>query len=61
VNFGGRPIPGYSWDKRGRRISDEQIKEWLCEAIEGDCYNYGYVKRIIYDFMSLRVLRRHIT
>ena len=44
VNFGGRPIPGYSSDRRGHRISDEQIKEWLCEAIEGDCYNYGYIK-----------------
>jgi putative transposase len=44
LNIGGRPIPGYSWNKRGQRISDEQIKEWLCEAIEGDCYNYGYVK-----------------
>lgn len=44
VNFGGRPIPGYSKDRKGRRVSDEQIKEWLCEAIEGDCYNYGYVK-----------------
>ena len=48
INFGGRPFPGYSWDKKGRRISDEQIKEWLCEAIEGECYNYGYVKLTVW-------------
>jgi putative transposase len=41
---GGRPLPGYSRSKYGHLISDEQIKEWLCEAIEGEGYNYGYKK-----------------
>lgn len=41
---GGRPLPGYSRNKHGHLISDEQIKEWLCEAIEGEGYNYGYKK-----------------
>lgn len=44
VNAGGRPIPGYSWDKKGQRVTDEQIKEWLWEAIEGEGYSYGYIK-----------------
>ena len=41
---GGRPQLGYSRNRHGHLISDEQIKEWLCEAIEGEGYNYGYKK-----------------
>ncbi|MBE3552624.1 MAG: transposase, partial [Kyrpidia tusciae] len=41
---GGRPAPGYSWTREGRKISDEQIKEWIMEAIAGDGYAYGYRK-----------------
>lgn len=40
----GRPPRGYSVDHADRRIPDEQIKEWLSEAIHGDGYAYGYVK-----------------
>ncbi len=40
----GRPIPGYSYTTDGRKISDEQIKEWLCELIAGDGFPYGYRK-----------------
>lgn len=40
----GRPAPGYSITKDGKKISDEQIKEWLLEAIAGDGYAYGYRK-----------------
>lgn len=32
----GRPISGYSYTKAGKKISDEQIKEWLCKLISGD-------------------------
>jgi len=39
---GGRLLPTNLTDKQGRLISGEQIKEWLCEAIEGEAYNYGY-------------------
>ncbi len=28
---GGRPIPGYAYDTHGRRICDEQVKEWISE------------------------------
>ncbi|XXM72300.1 hypothetical protein ACQ0QQ_22090 [Lysinibacillus sphaericus] len=37
----GRPIPGYSKTNSGEMIPDEQIEEYLMEAIEGDGENYG--------------------
>ncbi|KKK36401.1 hypothetical protein WQ57_06655 [Mesobacillus campisalis] len=37
----GRPIPGYSVTEAGIIISDEQIEEFLMEAIEGDGATYG--------------------
>ena|GEM_PF-240378 len=44
INKGGRPYLGYSFNKEGKRICDEQIKEWLCELIEGEGEFYGYTK-----------------
>jgi putative transposase len=41
---GGRPQPGYSLTQDGKRISDEQLKEWLLELVEGDGQAYGYRK-----------------
>lgn len=43
-SHGGRPRPGYSLDARGRKVSDEQIKEYLCELIAGEESVYGYRK-----------------
>ncbi|MGG4537567.1 IS3 family transposase [Aneurinibacillus migulanus] len=40
----GRQAPGYSVRQDGTKISDEQIKEWLMEALSGDGYAYGYRK-----------------
>ena len=40
----GRPILGYSYTYTGRKISDEQIKEFIMEEIAGDGYPYGYKK-----------------
>lgn len=40
----GRPVPGYSLDKNGKRIPDEQIEEFLMEAVEGEEVVYGYRK-----------------
>ena len=40
----GRPFPGFSETLDGQRISDEQIEEWLMEAIEGEEGVYGYKK-----------------
>ncbi|AKG34738.1 integrase [Paenibacillus durus ATCC 35681] len=38
----GRPVPGYSFTVTGEKISDEQIKEWLLELLEGEEHVYGY-------------------
>lgn len=38
----GRPRPGYSLTRQGHKISDEQIKEWLLELVEGEEHIYGY-------------------
>jgi len=44
-NNPGRKIPGYSFkNDTGKKISDEQVKEYLKELIEGDGYPYGYKK-----------------
>ena len=40
---GGKP-KGYSIDKHGRKICDEQIKEFIIESIDGDAADYGYRK-----------------
>ncbi|WGD80131.2 IS3 family transposase [Bacillus subtilis] len=40
----GRPIPGYSLTKNGKKIPDEQIQEWLMELISGEAGVYGYRK-----------------
>lgn len=37
-------MPGYSIDKKGRKICDDQIKEWISEIIAGDGFAYGYRK-----------------
>ncbi|MCI1859849.1 MAG: IS3 family transposase [Sporolactobacillus sp.] len=50
----GRPIPGYSRNQSGERITDEQIKAFLMEAIEGEETVYGYQKLTNY----LRVEKR---
>ncbi|WP_063867856.1 IS3 family transposase [Paenibacillus sp. Soil766] len=38
----GRPVPGYSLTESGDTVSDEQIKEWLLELLEGEEHVYGY-------------------
>lgn len=45
---GGRPKPGYSLTIEDSPVSDEQIKEWLLEAISGDEASYGYRKLTVY-------------
>lgn len=40
----GRPILGYSLDQSNKRVSDEQIKEWLTELVLGEEGGYGYRK-----------------
>jgi putative transposase len=38
----GRPCPGYSFTIDGGKVSDEQIKEWLLDLVEGEEHVYGY-------------------
>ncbi|KXG73636.1 DDE-type integrase/transposase/recombinase [Thermotalea metallivorans] len=40
----GRSIPGYSFDKNNKKISDEQIKEYIVQIIEEEGHAYGYLK-----------------
>ncbi|WCK52538.1 IS3 family transposase [Aneurinibacillus sp. Ricciae_BoGa-3] len=44
VKSEGREAPGYSVQQDGTKVSDEQIKEWLMEAVAGDGFAYGYRK-----------------
>ncbi|MDY0404652.1 IS3 family transposase [Virgibacillus sp. 179-BFC.A HS] len=43
----GRPAPGYSINEDGKKVSDEQLKEFLLELISGECNGYGYRKLTI--------------
>ncbi|MBE9917067.1 transposase [Paenibacillus donghaensis] len=38
----GRPVPGYSLTAHGEEVSDEQIKIWLLDLLEGEEFVYGY-------------------
>jgi putative transposase len=48
VKSEGRAIPGYSLKQDGTKVSDEQIKEWLMEGMEGEAYAYGYRKLTVF-------------
>ncbi|MED0895708.1 DDE-type integrase/transposase/recombinase [Aneurinibacillus migulanus] len=48
VKSEGRAIPGYSLKQDGTKVSDEQVKEWLLEGIEGEVYAYGYRKLTLF-------------
>lgn len=40
----GRPIVGYSLSDNGLKVCDEEIKEFIMEAIQADAFYYGYHK-----------------
>ncbi len=40
----GRPRTDFSYSLDGKKISNDQIKEWLCELVCGDGFPYGYKK-----------------
>lgn len=44
---GGRPIPGYSFNTKGKHICDEQIKEYILKIIETEGICYGYYKIMV--------------
>lgn len=41
---GGRPIPGFSRNKKGKKIKDETIKKYLLYLIDSKAEVYGYRK-----------------
>lgn len=41
---GGHPVTTTTCTVDGKIISDEQVKEWLCELICGEGESYGYLK-----------------
>ena len=41
---GGRPIPGFSLTQSGQKRTDEKIKSYLLQLIEGEESVYGYRK-----------------
>lgn len=43
----GRPIPGYSFDKNGNKVSDNRIKGYLRRLIQGANAAFGYRKLTI--------------
>jgi putative transposase len=58
----GRPIPGFSFTQDGKKISDEQIEEWLMEAVEGEEGIYGYKKltQYIKETYSLKINKKKV-
>ncbi|MDP9729874.1 DDE-type integrase/transposase/recombinase, partial [Alicyclobacillus tolerans] len=41
---GGRPVTEYTYTHDGSKVSDEQVKEWIMNAVAGDGFAYGYLK-----------------
>ena len=45
IHRSGRPAPGYSYTQDGKRISDEQVSEWIMELLADEYTSvYGYRK-----------------
>nr|WP_286010111.1 IS3 family transposase [Clostridium sp. Marseille-Q2269] len=44
---GGKP-KGYSLSTKNKKICDEEIKEYILKALDGDAINYGYRKMMHY-------------
>lgn len=58
----GRPAPGYSTDEDGKKIPDEQIKEFLLELIAGEYNNFGYRKlaKILRRIYKLQINKKKV-
>jgi putative transposase len=59
----GRPIPGYSKTLSGEVLPDEQIEEFLMEAIEGDGATYGVknLTQFLKNEHSLRINHKKVS
>lgn len=53
-------MPGYSMTVEGEKVSDEQLKEWLLELLEGEEHVYGYkfLARCIRDRYKVKLNKK---
>jgi putative transposase len=55
----GRPIVGHSLTKENIKVCDEEVKEYIMEAIKADAFYYGYHKITHYLRRELRLTINH--
>lgn len=55
----GRPIEGYSLTTSNKKICDEEIKEYIIEAIQADAFYYGYHKITYYLRREYNLIINH--
>lgn len=55
----GRPIVGHSLTKENKKVCDEEIKEYIMEAIQADAFYYGYQKITHYLRRELSLTINH--
>lgn len=55
----GRPIVGYSVSVNGSKVCDEEIKEYIMEAIQNEAFYYGYHKITYYLRSNLHLIVNH--
>ncbi|EPY2276943.1 IS3 family transposase [Clostridium sporogenes] len=56
--IGGKP-KGYSLTQKGKKVCDEEIKEYILETIDGDGINYGYRKIMHYLRREYKLIINH--
>jgi len=55
----GRPIVGYSLTNSNKKVCDEEIKEYIIEAIQADAFYYGYHKITYYLRRKYNLIINH--
>ena len=55
----GRPIVGYSLTASNKKVCDEEIKEYIIEAIQADAFYYGYHKITYYLRRKYNLIINH--
>jgi putative transposase len=55
----GRPIVGYSLSAAGSKVCDEEIKEYIMEAIQDEAFYYGYHKLTHYLRRNCKLIINH--
>ncbi|QMV45127.1 IS3 family transposase [Cohnella cholangitidis] len=60
---GGRPVPGYSWNHRGEKISDARIKSYIRHLLsqeEESCYGYRKLTLCLRRQYKLRINKKKV-